>query len=62
VSKSELVRVIRDAGRTPVERDALYRVVRRYEALGSGAASGRPADASAPQGAASGGAPAGGAA
>jgi aminodeoxyfutalosine synthase len=32
VSKAELVRVIRDAGRTPVERDALYRVVRRYEA------------------------------
>jgi aminodeoxyfutalosine synthase len=60
VSKSELVRVIRDAGRTPVERDALYRVVRRYEALGSGAASGRPADASAPQGAASGGALRGG--
>lgn len=32
VAKSELVRVIRDAGRVPVERDALYRVVRRYEA------------------------------
>jgi aminodeoxyfutalosine synthase len=32
VSKAELVRVIRDAGRVPVERDALYRVVRRYEA------------------------------
>ena len=32
VPKAELVRVIRDAGRTPVERDALYRVVRRYEA------------------------------
>jgi aminodeoxyfutalosine synthase len=32
VTKSELVRVIRDAGRTPVERDALYGVVRRYEA------------------------------
>ena len=31
VSKAELVRVIRDAGRVPVERDALYRVVRRYE-------------------------------
>ena len=31
VPKSELIRVIRDAGRTPVERDALYRVVRRYE-------------------------------
>jgi len=32
VAKSELVRVIRDAGRIPVERDALYGVVRRYEA------------------------------
>ena len=32
VARSELVRVIRDAGRTPVERDALYRVVRRFEA------------------------------
>jgi aminodeoxyfutalosine synthase len=28
--KAELVRVIRDAGRSPVERDGLYRVVRRY--------------------------------
>lgn len=32
VSKAELIRVIRDAGRTPVERDALYQVVRRYGA------------------------------
>lgn len=32
VAKSELIRVIRDAGRTPVERDGLYQVVRRYEA------------------------------
>jgi aminodeoxyfutalosine synthase len=31
VAKNELVRVIRDAGRTPVERDALYGVVQRYE-------------------------------
>ncbi len=31
VAKSELVRVIRAAGRTPVERDALYRVVRRFD-------------------------------
>ena len=31
VAKDELVRVIRDAGRTPVERDALYREVRRFE-------------------------------
>jgi aminodeoxyfutalosine synthase len=30
VSKDELVRVIRGAGREPVERDALYRVVRRF--------------------------------
>ena len=29
--KAELVRVIRDAGRNPVERDALYRVVRRFD-------------------------------
>jgi aminodeoxyfutalosine synthase len=32
VTKSELIRVIRDAGRTPVERDALYQVVRRFGA------------------------------
>ena len=31
LSKAELVRVIRDAGRVPVERDGLYRTVRRYE-------------------------------
>jgi aminodeoxyfutalosine synthase len=31
VSKADLVRVIRATGRTPVERDALYKVVRRYE-------------------------------
>lgn len=31
VAKSELVRVIRAAGRVPVERDALYGVLRRYE-------------------------------
>jgi aminodeoxyfutalosine synthase len=31
LSKTELVRVIRDAGRAPVERDGLYRTVRRYE-------------------------------
>ena len=30
VSKAELVRVIRDTGRVPVERDALYRVVQRH--------------------------------
>jgi aminodeoxyfutalosine synthase len=30
LSKAELVRVIRDAGRIPVERDGLYRTVRRY--------------------------------
>ena len=34
VAKDELVRVIRDVGRTPVERDALYRVVRRFEGGG----------------------------
>ena len=31
VSRTELVRVIRNAGRAPVERDALYQMVRRYE-------------------------------
>jgi aminodeoxyfutalosine synthase len=31
LSKSELVRVIRDAGWAPVERDGLYRTVRRYD-------------------------------
>ena len=36
LSKAELVRVIRDAGRAPVERDALYRVVRRYDSEGVG--------------------------
>lgn len=30
VAKEELVRLIQDAGRIPVERDACYRVVRRY--------------------------------
>jgi aminodeoxyfutalosine synthase len=37
VPKEELVRLIRDAGRVPVERDALYGVVRRYEAGREGA-------------------------
>jgi len=32
LSKAELVRVIRAAGRVPVERDTLYNVVRRYGA------------------------------
>ncbi len=31
LSKTELVRVIRAAGRVPVERDTLYNVVRRYD-------------------------------
>ncbi|HLA80510.1 MAG TPA: CofH family radical SAM protein, partial [Thermoleophilia bacterium] len=31
VAKDELIRFIRDAGRVPVERDALYQVVRRFE-------------------------------
>jgi aminodeoxyfutalosine synthase len=51
VSKAELVRVIADAGRTPVERDALYQVVRRYEAP-SDAALESTARGAAPQGAA----------
>jgi aminodeoxyfutalosine synthase len=41
LSKAELVRVIRDAGRIPVERDALYRVVRRYEACRPACSEGR---------------------
>ena len=32
LSRSELVRVIRGAGRVPVERDTLYNVIRRYDA------------------------------
>jgi aminodeoxyfutalosine synthase len=54
VSKAELVRVIRDAGRVPVERDALYRVVRRYEAAppGGEAAGAAPKGAARPGGAA----------
>ncbi len=31
VSRNELVRIIQDAGRSAVERDTLYRVVRRYD-------------------------------
>jgi aminodeoxyfutalosine synthase len=31
LSRSELVRVIRGAGRVPVERDTLYNVIRRYD-------------------------------
>jgi len=31
LTRDELVRVIRGAGRTPVERDTLYNVVRRYD-------------------------------
>ena len=31
IPRDELVRVIRSAGRTPVERDTLYNVVRRYD-------------------------------
>jgi aminodeoxyfutalosine synthase len=31
LARSELIRVIRNAGRVPVERDTLYNVVRRYD-------------------------------
>jgi len=31
VPRADLVHIIKDAGRVPVERDTLYRVVRRYE-------------------------------
>ena len=44
LSKAELVRVIRDAGRVPVERDGLYQVVRRYDSA-EAAAPGGPAGA-----------------
>ena len=37
LSKAELVRVIRDTGRVPVERDGLYRTVRRYDEGAPGA-------------------------
>ena len=47
LSKTELVRVIRDAGRIPVERDGLYRVVRRYEDADTVAPAAAP-EASAP--------------
>jgi aminodeoxyfutalosine synthase len=45
VAKAELIRVIGDTGRTPVERDGLYQVVRRYEATTAtpGSAQGRGA-------------------
>jgi aminodeoxyfutalosine synthase len=33
ITREELVRVIRNADRTPVERDTLYNVVRRFEAV-----------------------------
>lgn len=35
VAKNELVRVIADAGRVPVERDGAYRIVRRYDRTAS---------------------------
>ncbi len=41
VPKSELVRVIADAGRTPVERNGSYRVVRRYKTAAPGDAPAR---------------------
>jgi aminodeoxyfutalosine synthase len=52
VAKSELVRVIRDTGRTPVERDGLYRTVRRFD---EGPIAGGPPDTgkASPPGAAS---------
>ena len=37
IPRDELVRVIRSAGRTPVERDTLYNVVRRFDDDGSDA-------------------------
>jgi aminodeoxyfutalosine synthase len=39
----ELLRLIRGAGKVPVERDSLYRVLRTFEATGASAAPGAPA-------------------
>jgi hypothetical protein len=36
MTSEEIVRIIREAGRTPVERDTLYNVVAEGEALASG--------------------------
>ena len=35
MTSNEIVRIIRNAGRTPVERDTLYNVLREGDALGS---------------------------
>jgi aminodeoxyfutalosine synthase len=54
VAKAELIRVIRNAKRVPVERDGVYRVVRRYDGPGDDSGpEGRPgpADARGPGGA-----------
>lgn len=48
VAKSELIRLIGDTGRTPVERDGLYRVVWRYEAAVAAAVGAAPSRAAAP--------------
>jgi aminodeoxyfutalosine synthase len=48
LSKAELVRVIQDAGRVPVERDGHYRTVRRYDGP---AAAGAASAGAVPQGA-----------
>jgi aminodeoxyfutalosine synthase len=57
LSKAELVRVIRDAGRMPVERDGLYRTVRRFDGDGAAALGGADtAGAPAAPGAGAGGA------
>jgi len=53
LSKAELVRVIRDAGRVAVERDGLYQVVRRYdeaEVVAPGGPAGAAPEAPAPGG------------
>ena len=31
IEKEELIRLIKDTGRTPVERDTLYNIIRVYE-------------------------------
>ncbi len=50
LSRAELVRVIQDTGRTPVERDGMYQTVRRYDppAGAGGAAAQAPGAAASP--------------
>src|SRR5207249_6488917 len=50
MAEAGMVQMIREAGKLPVQRDALYRVIREYprrEASGTGAAASAPASAAA---------------